>query len=74
MHCFTNAAVNFTWIFKGSLSWHFFQLFSGYFDTTTGPKTDAESYKKIKAEIDTDGDLQPDEILFLTDDPAGMFK
>ena len=62
------------WIFKGSLSWHFFQLFSGYFDTTTGPKTDAESYKKIKAEIDTDGDLQPDEILFLTDDPAGMFK
>lgn len=46
------------------------ELFSGYFDTTTGPKTDAESYKKIKAEIDTDGDLQPDEILFLTDDPA----
>lgn len=46
------------------------ELFSGYFDTTTGPKTESESYRKIKTEIDTDGDLQPDEILFLTDDPA----
>ena len=48
-----------------------FQLFSGYYDTTTGPKTEAESYKKIASEIDTEGDLQPDEILFLTDDPKG---
>lgn len=46
------------------------ELFSGYFDTTTGPKTEADSYKKIKAEIDSAGELQSDEILFLTDDPA----
>lgn len=39
------------------------QLFSGYFDTTTGAKTDAESYTKIAAAID-----QPaDKILFLSD-------
>ena len=49
-----------------------FQLFSGYYDTTTGPKTEADSYKKIASEIDTEGDLQPDEILFLTDDPKGI--
>ena len=50
------------------------QLFSGYFDTTTGPKKEADSYKKIKAEIDSAGELQSDEILFLTDDPAGKIR
>ena len=36
---------------------------SGYFDTTTGPKREADSYKKIAAEIG----LAPSDILFLTD-------
>ncbi|CAM2009998.1 acireductone synthase [Acanthopleuribacter pedis] len=37
--------------------------FKGYFDTTTGPKKEAESYRKIAAEIGVD----PHEILFLSD-------
>ncbi len=39
---------------------------SGYFDTTTGPKTDPESYAKISAAIET----PPASILFLTDAPG----
>lgn len=38
-------------------------LFSGYFDTTTGPKKEAESYLRIAAEIG----LPVQEILFLSD-------
>jgi len=38
-------------------------LFSGYFDTTTGQKKDAESYTKIAEKIN----LPPEEILFLSD-------
>jgi len=38
-------------------------LFAGYFDTTTGPKKEAESYAKIAAAIGMD----PEEILFLSD-------
>ena len=38
-------------------------LFAGYFDTTTGPKKEAESYRKIAAAIG----LAPSEILFLSD-------
>ena len=38
-------------------------LFSGYFDTTTGAKGDAESYRKIAAAIQ----LPANEILFLSD-------
>ena len=38
-------------------------LFSGYFDTTTGPKLEAKSYQKIAAEIKT----PPECILFLSD-------
>lgn len=38
-------------------------LFSGYFDTTTGPKREAESYRKIADEIG----LPATEILFLSD-------
>ncbi|BFZ07110.1 hypothetical protein BsWGS_10149 [Bradybaena similaris] len=41
------------------------EVFSGYFDTTTGSKTDSASYKKIAAEIKT----EPKYILFLTDIP-----
>lgn len=38
-------------------------IFSGYFDTTTGPKLEAASYIKIAAAIQ----LQPRNILFLSD-------
>ncbi len=38
-------------------------LFSGYFDTTTGPKKEAESYRRIAAEIG----LPAQDILFLSD-------
>jgi len=45
-----------------------FQVFTNFFDTTIGPKTDSESYKKIAAEIKSPAE----EILFLTDLPEGM--
>jgi enolase-phosphatase E1 len=38
-------------------------LFSGYFDTTTGPKLQQDSYEKIAREIG----LPPEQILFLSD-------
>lgn len=38
-------------------------LFSGYFDTTTGPKKEAESYRRIAAEIG----LPVQDVLFLSD-------
>lgn len=38
-------------------------LFSGYFDTTTGPKKEADSYRRIAREIG----LPPEDILFLSD-------
>ncbi|MGV8920912.1 MAG: acireductone synthase [Pseudomonas sp.] len=38
-------------------------LFNGYFDTTSGPKRDPESYRSITAAIG----CAPDEILFLSD-------
>jgi len=38
-------------------------LFEGFFDTTTGPKTEPESYRRIASSIG----LAPDEILFLSD-------
>jgi len=40
-------------------------LFSGFFDTTTGNKCEASSYKKITEEIG----MKADEIMFLTDIP-----
>lgn len=40
-------------------------LFAGYFDTTTGPKKDADSYRKIAREIA----MAPGRILFLSDSP-----
>jgi enolase-phosphatase E1 len=40
-------------------------LFSGYFDTTTGPKREAASYRAIAGAIG----LAVDEILFLSDTP-----
>ena len=47
---------------KGDLT----PLFSGYFDTTTGPKLESESYTKIAQAID----LLPGNILFLSDHPG----
>lgn len=38
-------------------------LFSGYFDTTTGPKREAIAYERIAGSIE----LAPDEVLFLSD-------
>ncbi len=43
-------------------------LFSGYFDTQVGAKTDSASYKKIAQEIG----MEPDEILFLSDIEAEL--
>ncbi|XP_037072566.1 enolase-phosphatase E1-like [Pollicipes pollicipes] len=41
------------------------QQFSGHFDTTTGPKTEQESYSKIAKAIG----CSPDQIMFVTDIP-----
>lgn len=38
-------------------------LFSGYFDTTSGPKREAQSYTNIQQAIG----VEPEEILFLSD-------
>jgi len=49
-------------------------VFSGFFDTTSGPKTDVESYKTIRESIakDCENDvIESEEILFLTDNPEG---
>ncbi len=43
-------------------------LFNGYFDTTTGPKREAASYRKIALAIGEDAG----EILFLSDVPAEL--
>lgn len=43
-------------------------LFTGYFDTTTGPKREAESY----AEIAADTGFHPAEMLFLSDTEAEL--
>ncbi len=49
---------------EGDLS----SLFSGYFDTETGPKREADSYRRI---ADTIG-LRPDQVLFLSDIEAEL--
>lgn len=43
-------------------------LFSGYFDTTAGPKKEAASYAAIAAEVG----LRPGEVLFLSDVEAEL--
>ncbi len=43
-------------------------LFSGHFDLTTGPKIEAESYRKIAAAIKQ----EPSSILFLSDNPKEL--
>jgi enolase-phosphatase E1 len=58
-------------LFSSTTAGNLNQYLSGYFDTTLGPKTDPESYKKIAASFQ----LQPAEIAFVSDvtrelDPA----
>ena len=53
-------------IFGHSIAGDLTPLFSGYFDTTTGPKRQAASYAKIADAIG----LSADDILFLSDTPA----
>ncbi len=43
-------------------------LFAGYFDTETGPKREAESYRRIAGEVGE----QPAHILFLSDIPEEL--
>lgn len=43
-------------------------LLSGHYDTTTGPKREAESYRRIAA----DWGLEPARVLFLSDIPAEL--
>lgn len=50
-------------IFGHSIAGDLTPMLSGYFDTTTGPKREAESYRKIAEALD----LPPGDILFLTD-------
>ena len=50
-------------IFGHSVEGDLTPLLSGYFDTTTGPKRETESYRKIAKALD----LQPDEVLFVSD-------
>lgn len=50
---------------KGDLSSHISQ----YFDQTVGPKTEADSYKKIVEELS----VKPEEVLFITDLIEGKF-
>ncbi len=47
--------------------WCLFQYLSGYFDTTTGPKREKESYAKIAESVAT----KPQDMMFLTDISAG---
>jgi enolase-phosphatase E1 len=44
------------------------QLIDAYFDTTTGPKTDASSYRRISSELQCD----PKKILFISDVTAEL--
>ena len=53
-------------IFGHSVAGDLTPLLSGYFDTTTGPKRDTDSYARIAGAIG----LRPSELLFLSDMPA----
>ncbi|RKH20832.1 acireductone synthase [Corallococcus sp. CA047B] len=55
-------------IFGYSVEGDLTPLFSGYFDTTTGPKVEAASYTKIAQALE----LPPGDILFLSDNVAEL--
>ncbi|WP_419812825.1 acireductone synthase [Bacterioplanoides sp.] len=42
-------------------------LFSGYFDTTSGGKREAQSYRNILAELQKNHDIVAEDVLFLSD-------
>lgn len=50
-------------LFKNSIHGDLTPLFSGYFDTTTGPKLEERSYRKIASAMG----FPPEDILFLSD-------
>ena len=56
-------------LFGHSVAGDLTPLFSGYFDTQTGPKKQAESYRAIVAEL---GVPAPDDVLFLSDVAAEL--
>ena len=55
-------------IFGYSVEGDLTPVFSGYFDTTTGPKVEAPSYTKIAQALE----LPPGDILFLSDNTAEL--
>lgn len=55
-------------IFENSTAGDLAKFISEYFDTTTGPKRDAESYEKIAEALE----LPPAEILFISDITAEL--
>jgi enolase-phosphatase E1 len=55
-------------IFGHSVEGDLTSLFSGYFDTTTGPKLEAASYTAIAREVS----LPPGDVLFLSDSVAEL--
>jgi enolase-phosphatase E1 len=54
--------------FRHTIEGDLLSRFSGHYDTTTGPKRQAESYDKIAAQFE----LPTSEILFLSDVPAEL--
>jgi enolase-phosphatase E1 len=54
--------------FEHSVAGNLRPFFSGHFDTTTGPKRELESYRKIAESIG----LPPQNILFISDVPAEL--
>ncbi|HZL90702.1 MAG TPA: acireductone synthase [Pirellulaceae bacterium] len=54
--------------FGHTIAGNLLPLLSGHYDTTTGPKKEAESYRTIAADFG----LAPSDILFLSDVPAEL--
>ena len=50
-------------LIRGKIQIAYLPLFSGYFDTTSGPKTASDSYRQIADTIE----ILPTQILFLSD-------
>jgi enolase-phosphatase E1 len=55
-------------LFAHTIAGDLMQLIDAYFDTTTGPKTDAESYFQISSALQ----LSPQQILFISDVSAEL--
>jgi len=69
IYCYSSGSIHAQRLyFRHSDAGDLTRLFSGYFDTTTGPKQAAESYTKIAAAIG----VVPGETLFLSDAEAEL--